>query len=143
MAQPLMKTTPRFPVFSEEEERADLFSPVTVLPEQFFPPPAEADRGRGERALMRAVLEDALFYSRKYGNAKRPSQRRPAREAEEWFWAEDYSWPFSFLNICAALGLDADYIRMSLKRWRYQEPPSRLRRPYRAAPARSPLPLAA
>ncbi len=143
MAQHVMKTTPRFPVFSQEEELADLFSPVTILPEQFFPPPAEVDRGRGERALMRAVLEDALFCFRKYGNAKRRSQRRSAQEAEEWFWAEDYSWPFSFLNICAALGLDPDYIRMSLKRWRHQEPPSRLRRPYRAAPARSSLPLAA
>ena len=36
--------------------------PATILPEQFYSSPSAPDTGRGEVALMRAVLEDALEF---------------------------------------------------------------------------------
>lgn len=143
MARNVTSATPLSLMADDGEELANLCSPVALLPEQFFASPPEAARGQGERALMWAVLADAVFCVQTYRDAPRRSKRRLAQEAEEWFWAEDHRWPFSFCNICAALGLDPDYIRLGLKRWRQQEPPPRQRHWRRAAPAQRSLPVAA
>jgi hypothetical protein len=92
-------------------------SPAVVLPEQFATP-VKPWRASGEAELMRAVLEDALhcFQQSRTATAKRRTQRL-AREAESWFFSDDTRWPFSFVNICAVLGLDPEYIRLGLKRW--------------------------
>jgi len=137
-------TMTRLPLSSSDrEELADFLTPFALLPEQFFSSPAEAGRGHGERALMRAVLADAVLCFQTYRDAPRRAQRRLAQEAEEWFWAEDHHWPFSFCNICQALGLDPDYLRLGLKRWQQQGPTPRRRHPRRAASSRYALPLAA
>jgi hypothetical protein len=91
------------------------FPPEIVLPEQFHGIPAHADSSRGEAALMRAVLEDAIHCLQKSGGRK---ALRLAREAEQWLFADDHHWPFSFVNICAGLGLDVEYVRSGLKCWR-------------------------
>jgi hypothetical protein len=39
-------------------------------------------------------------------------------EAEEWISNQDRSYPFSFDNICDALGFDANYMRQGLARWK-------------------------
>jgi hypothetical protein len=36
------------------------------------------------------------------------------REAEAWFFSDDSRWLFSFVPVCAALGLEAGYIRKKL-----------------------------
>jgi hypothetical protein len=66
---------------------------------------------------MRAVLADA-FVCVQHGfmNEERRAGRL-AREAEAWFWSEDDSWPFSFVSICAALGLEPGYIRREVNHW--------------------------
>lgn len=71
--------------------------------------------GIGERALMRAVLEDAI---RCLGGAGGPARHRSAlaHEARRWVAEDDGQWPFSFLNICDSLGLDADHVRDRLLR---------------------------
>jgi hypothetical protein len=92
-----------------------LAASAAVLPEQFYGPPAR-QAGRGETALMRAVLEEAVdCFQKQFVNSGRRAQRL-AREAEEWFIAEDPSWPFSFVNICEVLGIEPGYIRLRLKR---------------------------
>ncbi len=95
-------------------------SSVAVLPEQFFGLPH--DHGQGEFALMRAVLEDAFncFVKPFVEDGKRA--QRLAKEAEAWFFSQDECWPFSFVNICTALGLDPDYVRKGLTQWRQQRP---------------------
>lgn len=102
-----------------------LLQPTSLLPEQFFSPPTETTRGQAERALMRAVLEDAIHCFQKYTGATQPARQRRARETEEWFQTEDYQWPFSFVNICAVLDLDPAAIRAALQRW--QRTPQRPR----------------
>ena len=116
------------------------FPPEIVLPEQFHATPAHADSSCGEAALMRAVLEDAIHCWQKSEGRK---AQRLAREAEQWLFADDHHWPFSFINICGALGLDAEYVRSGLKNWRQNpavDPPQGGRR---EASVRRPARLAA
>lgn len=92
-------------------------SAASVLPEQFFNPQHSFFTGRPVAALLQAVLEDALACFQKQFITERPHVQREAREAEAWFWSEDARWPFSFVTVCAALGLEPEAIRRQLKRW--------------------------
>src|SRR5437762_3233684 len=68
-----------------------------------------------ERALMRAVLEDAIRCL--VGEVGPPHQRGAlAAEAREWIETADPRWPFSFENLCDGLGLDAANLRRRLLR---------------------------
>src|SRR5207244_1705340 len=68
-----------------------------------------------ERALMRAVLEDAIRCL--VGEVGPPHQRGAlAAEAREWIETADPRWPFSFENLCDGLGLEAANLRRRLLR---------------------------
>lgn len=116
---------------------------TAVLPEQFFPTPSTALQSRGELALMRAVLEDALLCLEKQFVSRTRQTLQLAREAEQWVWSSDASWPFSFVNVCAALGLDSDCVRLQLTRRRGGTTPPFHRRRRRVMPAHATLSLAA
>jgi hypothetical protein len=45
----------------------------------------------------------------------RPMARRRLVEVEVGFTSDDSSWPFAFVAICHALGLDPDYLRCGLR----------------------------
>ena len=85
-----------------------------LVPESY--PTVAAALWQPERRLMLAVLEDAI--DAYLGNAGAPRGIRLARfkEASNWFRSEDTEWPFSFVNICDACGLDAATIRRMLRR---------------------------
>lgn len=77
---------------------------------------------------MRAVLEDAVHCFQKTQGSE---ALRLAKDAEQWFFSDEQRWPFSFVNICAVLGLDAEYLRLGLQRWRQHppiDPPKKRRR---------------
>ena len=75
----------------------------------------EVGRAAGERALMRAVLEDAIRCL--IGEVGPPHQRGAlAAEAREWIETADPRWPFSFENLCDGLGLEAGNLRRRLLR---------------------------
>jgi hypothetical protein len=91
-----------------------------------------------ERRLLFAVLDQALHDLRiarlAQGTGRRPWKAAAAsgRGVEAWFESDDATWPCSFENVCAGLGLDADAIRervlpTRVRRW---NPPAaeRLRR---------------
>ena len=66
----------------------------------------------GERRLMLAVLIDAIRALRTHrSSAHNLRGSRAWLRDRAWFKAEDLGGPFSFVNICAALGLEADYVR--------------------------------
>ena len=117
--------------------------PAAVLPEQFFATPASGYQSRGAYALLRAVLEDALLCFDKQFVRHGERALRLAREAEEWMRSDDAHWPFAFVNICAALELDADSVRrqLALRRQGATRPLRRSRR--RVVATRPPLSLAA
>jgi hypothetical protein len=121
----------------------EVLPPAAVLPEQFYSSPSALEATHGVAALMRAILDDALDCWRKQFLPSGHRAQRLAREAEEWFFSDNSNWPFSFMTICAALGLDPEYIRKGLQQWR-QQPPSLLqKRKQRTLPTRRFLKLAA
>jgi hypothetical protein len=84
--------------------------------EAFNDRPSRAAR-YAEAALMCAVLEDAIdCFQKQFSRATRHAKHL-GREAEEWLFADDLNWPFSFVSICTALELCPQYIRQGLKRW--------------------------
>jgi len=97
-----------------------LIEPEILLPSQFF----DQFRGRsileGERRLMLAILEDGVACFQKYAGATRPRSRRLFQEAEDWLFADEPEWPFSFVSICTLVGLNPEYFRCRLKIWKEQ-----------------------
>jgi len=85
-----------------------------LVPEQFLPtqlaPPRRDSLVCGEKALMLAVLEDAI----RCLDRRSRSGVRLAREAQAWIRANDSRWPFSFVNVCAYLEIDASRLRAVL-----------------------------
>jgi len=91
-------------------------SDVSVRPEKFFNSRVKLAAVCPETALMYAVLEDAfLCFHKQFETEQQFIQR--AREAEDWFFSDDSRWLFSFVSVCAALGLEQEYIRKKLKHW--------------------------
>ena len=106
-------------VLAEEDIAERLLSPAPVLPEQFYTcATGSSHPASGVRALLWAMLEDAIVCMQQ--QALTPSRRhqRLAREAEQWVFADNITWVFSFLNVCAALGLEPEYLRTKLTQWR-------------------------
>jgi len=73
---------------------------------------------RPEKRLMLAVLDEAVHTFRTHMGAHRPGKRRVLAQVQAWFESEDNAWPFSFLNICESLDLDAGRIRQALSNYR-------------------------
>jgi len=95
-----------------------LIEPEVLMPSQFYDRFRASSVLEGERRLMLAVLEDAVACYQKNVVTSRSHNRRLFEDAEEWFFDEDSSWPFSFEAICVVLGYDVDYFRSQLNRWK-------------------------
>lgn len=73
-----------------------------------------------ERALLRAVLQEAILDVRGYATGmSHRDRRRAAQQAYYWMLSRDVTWPFSFENICVILGFDPDCLR----RWLLRDAP--------------------
>ena len=96
--------------------------PDVVLPVQYFSERARTASLQPEKPLMLAVLADALGTFQKYANATDRRAGHLFQDAAEWIASDDIAWPFSFVNICHALALDAAWLRSSLSRWRASHP---------------------
>jgi hypothetical protein len=68
-----------------------------------------------ERRLAGAVLASALVEVREH-HAK-PGYRRAVGKDLEWIFSDDQQWPFSFVRLCQALGVEPDYVRVWVQRW--------------------------
>jgi hypothetical protein len=111
---PLQLTVPRRPATDHQNTVHELLLYISVLPEQFYDPSTSLASRRPEAELMRAVLEDALLCFQRGLIRQGRRVQRLAREAKEWLFSDDTNWPFSFVSICAVLGLEPDYIRRGL-----------------------------
>jgi len=99
-----------------------------ILPSQYFDRRGRSADLVAERALMLAVLQQAVAeYCNHIGAAKGCGLHR-FEAAQTWIDAEDRAWPFSFVNICDALDVDPDRLRREVKvtattaRWRRRLP---------------------
>ena len=103
---------------SLEERVASMFQPDTLLPAQYletFRKKAHLEPGK---RLMLAVLEDAIACFQKYLFARDGRGRTLFREAEEWVLERDSDWLFSFASACELLGMNPQYVREGLMRWK-------------------------
>ena len=98
--------------------RFDGLAPDALLPSQYADLCRNAVGRPPELRLRLAVLEDAVRCYQNHVDGTRPRERRLFGETAAWFAADALDEPFSFVNICAALGIDADYFRAGLDRWR-------------------------
>jgi hypothetical protein len=101
-----------------EERVASLFQPDTLLPAQFLETYRRKSHLEPETSLMLAVLEDAVACFQKYVLARDERGLELFHEAEEWVMQEDTEWLFSFDNICDSLGINPEYLRAGLVRWK-------------------------
>ena len=99
----------------------DLFAPDLILPAQYRNLRESVLQQRGEIRLLYAVLQDAIECFQNGVGAEERRRLRLAQEAEQWLFADDTQWPFSFLNICLVLDLDPPYLRRKLLQWRTQQ----------------------
>ena len=89
---------------------------ASMLPAPCFSPPTSLYTGCPEAALMQAVLDDALAcFHRQYETERRWVQRE-ARQAAEWLFCDDAHELFSYVSVCAVLGLEPESIRQELMR---------------------------
>lgn len=110
-APKLVQQSARAELPDTAESESPVLLPAAVLPEQFHGPARATSRWQSELALMDAVLDDALTcYQKQFAPHTRREQQL-AQEAAAWLFSEDDRWPFSFVNVCLALGLEPEYLR--------------------------------
>ena len=90
---------------------------IELEPEQFFTRVGIGASRQPEKRLMLAVLEEAVRTFQHCASAHSPRGQRLFTEAEAWFASDDTDWPFSYVNICDALGLEVSALRAGLSRW--------------------------
>jgi hypothetical protein len=67
-----------------------------------------------ERKLAAAVVRQAKNDLKRFRSQRRETGRSLYVDARTWIASNDRSWPYSFLNLCDALHLQADLIRAEL-----------------------------
>jgi hypothetical protein len=96
----------------------EYLTPDLTLPEQYYMR-HQGDDGMGpERALMCAVLKDAIRSFYKNVGATRRKYKKVLLEAEAWLAEDSWDYPFSFFVICETLTIDAECLRSRLFAWR-------------------------
>lgn len=93
------------------------FEPDILAPQQFLTSYRRRVPVEPEKALMFAVLAEAVDTYQRFAFSQSPRGRALFREAEAWFWDEDEDCPFSFRSICGVFSLDAAFLRRGLLQW--------------------------
>ncbi len=73
-----------------------------------------------EKALLLAVLEDAIDSFLKHHSTQDRIGKERSQEAEWWIVQTSDDWLFSFESVCQHLGLDPQYLRQGLLARRVQ-----------------------
>src|SRR5205085_3112884 len=67
-----------------------------------------------QKDLAAGILKQATQDLRRFHNPTSGVERELYFDAYHWFRSNDYSWPFSFLNVCQLLDLDPEAVRAEL-----------------------------
>jgi hypothetical protein len=97
-----------------------LFEPDTVASAQYFDNFQRKTSKEPENRLLLAVLEDAIHCFQDNALAENGKSKKLFDDAEEWILKERADWIFSFRNVCELLGIDPEYLRAGLMRWKQQ-----------------------
>ncbi len=100
-----------------KEHSFNLFGSDAMLPEQFAETFRRSAQLEPEKALLLAVLEDAVTCFLKFHSAQDRIGKGRFHEAKEWIMQSGSDWFFSFENVCELLGLSPEYLRRGLEHW--------------------------
>jgi hypothetical protein len=100
---------------------ASLFEPDTVASAQYFDNFQRKTPTEPENRLLMAVLEDAIHCFQDNVLAEGGKSKKLFDDAEEWVLKECADWIFSFRNVCELLGIDPEYLRAGLMRWKQKQ----------------------
>jgi hypothetical protein len=67
-----------------------------------------------EKAMAGSVLRQAAHDLRRFRGATSGIERQLYLDAHDWITADDFSWPYSFVNICQLLNLAPESLRQEL-----------------------------
>lgn len=98
-------------------DRFNLFAFDAILPDQFAEMFRRSEQLEPEKALLWAVLEDAVGCVLKFHSAQDRIGKKQFQETEEWIMQSGSDWFFSFENVCELLELDPEYLRRGLRQW--------------------------
>jgi hypothetical protein len=73
--------------------------------------PTEPPAPTPEKGLAAGVLKQAARDLRRFRAATKGLKRELYLDAYSWITANDFSWPYSFVNVCELLGVSPDVIR--------------------------------
>ena len=117
-AAPVDSSTMYDPV---ENSLARLTIPDVLTPMQYYGRVrSHGPETDATKRLMLAVLEDALRCLHISAEGRRPADRRATAEAESWIFVQGLQGPFAFESICETLGIQPDYLRAGIRKWRAQ-----------------------
>ena len=77
----------------------------------FNVPPAEPTPPIPEKDLALGVLKQAAYDLRRFRTAAKGADREVYLDAHSWITAHDFSWPYSFMNVCKLLDLCPEVVR--------------------------------
>lgn len=105
---------------SMEERVTSLFQPDTLLPEQYLDTYRRKLHLEPEKKLMLAILEDGVACFQKYVFARDGKGKALFREAENWIEEKGGEAVFAFDSVCESVGLDPEYLRRGMRKWKAQ-----------------------
>ena len=80
----------------------------------FFAPPAEPAQPTPEKGLAAGVLKQAACDLRRFHAATKGAKRELYLDAYSWIISNDFSWPYSFVNVCKLLDVCPEVIRTEI-----------------------------
>jgi len=80
----------------------------------FFVPPAEPPAATPEKGLAAGVLKQTAHDLRRFQAATKGVKRELYLDAYTWITASDFSWPYSFVNVCKLLDVCPEVIRTEI-----------------------------
>jgi hypothetical protein len=93
------------------------YEPDILASQRYLKSYRRATPAEPEKALMFAVLAEAVETYQRFAFSESPRKQRLFHEAKAWFWREERGCPFSFRSICEVFGLDPAYLRRGLRQW--------------------------
>lgn len=93
------------------------FEPDILAPHQYLKNCQRTNPAEPEKALMLAVLAEAVDTYQRFAFSESWRGQALFREVEAWFWGKEPDSLFSFLSICEVFGLYPGFLRRGLMQW--------------------------
>jgi hypothetical protein len=105
------------PVSRLTRDQLDAFSKAesdNARSAHFFIPSPEPPEATPEKGLAAGVLKQAAHDLRRFRSATKGVKRELYLDAYSWMTGNDFSWPYSFVNVCKLLDVCPEVVRTEL-----------------------------